>query len=152
MSLSFSQEKNNQKKQLFTEGLCLNSVEGGGNKAAGRAVVQSGSCLLPWPGLFREVTWPACGHNLQPAEGEAGLKAGQAGIWDGLSFLPWRMLGAVTPLARLRDNTNQEGQLPSILLLLAYFPRLLPKVNWQLCQIKSLPPPALIMIFPTEIL
>lgn len=49
----------------------------------------------------------------------------------------------VTPLGRLKDNTNQEGCLPPVLLLLAYFPLLLPKVNWQLCQIKPLPSPAL---------
>lgn len=92
----------------------MNSVGDGGNKADSKAVLQSGSCLLPWQGLFKEVTGPACGHNLQAAEGEAGPKAGQAGIWDGLSFLPWRMLSAVTPLARLGDNTNQAGHLPSI--------------------------------------
>lgn len=58
---------------------------------------------------------------------------------------PKRMLGAVTVLARLKDNKTQEGRLSTILFLLAYFPRLLPKVNWQQCQIKSLPSPPLIM-------
>lgn len=107
--------------------------------------VQSGSCPLPWQGLFGGVTRPSHRHNLWPVDGAAGPKAGLA-YGMTFHFCPGGS-SVVTPLARLKYNTNQEGCLPPVLLLLACFPLLLPKVNWQLCQTKPLPPPALVYVF-----
>lgn len=123
----------------------MNSTGDGGNKA--QSSCSARILPLPWQGLFQVLSPPVCS---QPGWGWAEGRPCWLLGWSFISSLEDSQCCSPTSKPQgqcLRDKPRGPFAFHSFIT--GYFPRLLPKVNWQLYQMKPLPSPAF-MFFPNR--